>query len=100
MTNHIVMWSFREEIESAERGKLALQIREGLEGLKNIIPGIIEIKVIINEFDSSTHDLCLISSFESRDALKAYQKNDEHLKVAAIVRASTCNRSCVDFESK
>lgn len=100
MTNHIVMWSFHEEIDLSERKKLELQIKEGLEGLINKIPGVIEIKVIINELDSSTHDLCMISSFENIDALKAYQKNDEHLKVASIVRACTCNRACMDYESK
>ena len=41
----------------------------------------------------------LDSTFESFDALKAYSKQTEHVKVAdEKVRPFTASRACLDFE--
>lgn len=98
MVNHIVMWRFKDEVSLEDRKKLSIQIKEGLEGLKNKISGIIDIQVIINKQDSSNRDLGMISSFESIEALNVYQKSEEHLIVASIVREATCDRACLDYE--
>ena len=83
------------EKESVRKG-----IKEGLEGLKGKIPGLIDIKVNTEgRLASSTADLMLDSTFESAEALKEYSKHPDHVAVAdSKVRPYTASRSCLDFE--
>ena len=75
-------------------------IKKGLEGLKEKIPGLVDIKVNTNSRPpSSTADLMLDSTFESAEALKVYSKHPEHVLVAdSKVRPFTASRTCLDFE--
>ena len=83
------------EKESVKKG-----IKDGLEGLKGKIPGLIDIKVNTEgRLASSTADLMLDSTFESAEALKGYSKHPEHVAVAdRKVRPYTVSRSCLDYE--
>lgn len=83
------------EKESVKKG-----IKDGLEGLKGKIPGLIDIKVNTEgRLASSTADLMLDSTFENAEALKGYSKHPEHVVVAdSKVRPYTASRSCLDFE--
>lgn len=83
------------EKESVKKG-----IKDGLEGLKGRIPGLIDIKVNTEgRLASSTADLMLDSTFENAEALKGYSKHPEHVAVAdSKVRPYTASRSCLDFE--
>ena len=83
------------EKESVKKG-----IKDGLEGLKGKIPGLIDIKVNTEgRLVSSTADLMLDSTFENAEALKGYSKHPEHVAVAdSKVRPYTASRSCFDFE--
>lgn len=82
------------------RGCTTPSIKEGLEGLKGKIPGLVDIKVNTNgRLPSSTVDLMLDSTFESEEALKGYSKHPEHVLVAdSKVRPFTESRACLDFE--
>ena len=84
----------------AERDSVKAEIKSGLEGLKEKIPGLLEIKVVTEgRLESSTADLMLDSTFESFNALKGYSKHPEHIKVAdEKVRPFTASRICLDFE--
>lgn len=99
MVKHIVMWSFKEEVNEQERKDAAKKIKEGLEGLVGVVPGLLSAKVIINPISSSTHDLCLLTELDTQESLKGYAVNPDHLKVAEFVRSVTCNRACMDYES-
>ena len=81
--------------ESVKKG-----IKEGLEGLKGKIPGLVDIKVNTQgRLTSSTADLMLDSTFESSQALKDYSKHPQHVEVAdSKVRPYTAGRACLDFE--
>ena len=83
------------EKESVKKG-----IKDGLEGLKGKIPGLIDIKVNTEgRLASSTADLMLDSTFENAEALKGYSKHPEHVAVAdSKARPYTASRSCLDFE--
>ena len=83
------------EKESVKKG-----IKDGLEGLKGKIPGLIDIKVNTEgRLVSSTADLMLDSTFENDEAFKGYSKHPEHVAVAdSKVRPYTSSRSCLDFE--
>ena len=100
MVKHIILWTLKE-MSQEEKAVVKAGIKEGLESLAGKIPGLLEIKVIADgRLESSTADLMLDSTFESFDALKAYSKHPEHVKVAdEKVRPFTVSRSCLDYEA-
>lgn len=99
MVKHIILWTLKE-ISDSEKESVKKGIKEGLEGLKGKIPGLIDIKVNTEgRLASSTADLMLDSTFESTEALKGYSKHPEHVAVAdSRVRPYTVSRSCLDYE--
>ena len=83
----------------AHTEEIKANIKKGLEGLQGKIPGLNEIKVYTNGLDSSTADLMLDSTFDSKEALKNYSVHPAHVEVANNkVRPYTAVRSCLDFE--
>ena len=95
MVKHIILWKFKEEYNNDE---IKRGIKEGLEGLLGVVPGLVEIKVQTQPLSSSNVDLMLYSVFESEQALKGYAVHPEHVKVADTkVRPFTETRSCIDF---
>ncbi len=99
MVKHIILWKLKEEYTEEQKAEIKKGIKEGLEGLKGKIPGLIDVKVNINGLPSSTVDLMLDTSFESKEALKNYSVHPEHVAVAnSKVRPYTSIRSCLDFE--
>ena len=82
-----------------EKAKIAENIKLNVEGLKDKIDGIIDIKVQADHLPSSTGDVMLDSTFVDSAALKTYAVNPEHVTVAnRDVRPFVANRSCLDFE--
>ena len=97
MVKHIILWKVNEEVEDKDAVKK--NIKKGLEGLKGVIPGLIEIQVITEGLASSNMDLMLDSSFESEAALNGYTVHPAHMDVATnIVRPFVSVRSCFDYE--
>ena len=97
MVKHIILWKLKDECnnDSVKQG-----IKEGLEGLQGVIPGLISIKVQTESLASSNVDVMLDSSFENEEALKAYAVHPAHVEVADTkVRPFTAARSCIDFEA-
>ena len=99
MVKHIILWTLKEMSDS-EKESVKAGIKEGLEGLKGKVPGLIDIKVITSgRLASSTADLMLDSTFESAEALKGYSKHPEHVASAySKLRPFTARRSCLDFD--
>lgn len=99
MVKHIILWQLKDELIGEEKEAVKKGIKEGLEGLQGVIPGLTEIKVYTNGLASSNADVMLDSSFESEEALKAYAVHPSHVKVAdENVRPYTKTRACLDFE--
>ena len=100
MVKHIILWTLKEMSED-EKSKVKSDIKISLESLSGKIPGLLDIKVVIEgRLETSNADLMLDSSFESFEALKAYAIHPEHVKVAdEKVRPFTASRSCLDFEA-
>lgn len=98
MVKHVIVWTLKDTLGAAEKEEIKKEIKKGLEGLKNVIPGIISITVHINGLASSNADLMLDSTFESEEALHHYAKHPAHVAVAdEKVRPYTAIRSCLDF---
>ncbi len=94
MVVHIVMFRFKNE--SRERNIEI--VSEMLNGLATKVPTLNSIEVGRNFTDSErAMDLSLISTFDDRDALKAYATHPEHLKVLEHIRRVTLESKVVDY---
>ena len=99
MVKHVILWTLKEEYKGEACSQIKAGIKEGLEGLKGRIPGLIDIKVNTEPLASSNCDLMLDSSFEDEASLKGYAVHPEHVEVANTrVRPYTASRVCMDFE--
>lgn len=99
MVKHVIIWTLKDELTSEEKEQAKKNIKEGLEGLAGKIPGLIEIKVLIDGLSSSNTDLMLDSTFEDEASLAGYAVHPEHVAVAQnIVRPNSKIRSCFDFK--
>lgn len=100
MVHHVILWTLKPELQGTEKKQILRGIKEGLEGLKTVLPGVVDIKVnIARRLDSSNCDLMLDSTFNTEADLKHYAKSPEHLAVAnGNVRPYTIQRVCLDWE--
>ena len=98
MVKHVILWKLKDGLEDPAAIKAA--IKAGLEGLKGVVPGLLEIAVRTEGLASSNADLMLDSSFESEAALKGYAVHPAHVAVAnGKVRPNVQTRLCLDFEA-
>lgn len=96
MVKHMIVWTLKDDID---KEAVKAEIKKQLEDLVGKIDGLLEMKIIINGFDSSKGDLFMDSTFESEEALKAYAVHPLHVAVAdGIVRPNTANRASYDYE--
>ncbi len=97
MVKHVILWKLKQEIADVDAVKAG--IKQGLENLYGVIPGLLEIKVQTESLPSSNADLMLDSTFENEAALKAYATHPAHVDVAdKNVKPYTEVRLCLDFE--
>lgn len=99
MVKHVILWKLKDEYSESEKNEIKKGIKEGLEGLKGQIPGLIDVSVRTECLDSSTADVMLDTTFESPEALKGYSVHEKHVAVANTkVRPYTATRACMDYE--
>ena len=98
MVRHVIVWTLKDEFTGEEKENIKRGIKEGLESLKGVVPGLAEIRVNTEGLASSNGDLMLDSLFENEEALKGYSVHPAHVAVAnGKVRPYTKTRSCFDF---
>lgn len=99
MVKHVIIWTLKDEYSAEEKQAIKQGIKEGLEGLAGRIPGLMDIKVIIDGLASSNTDLILDSTFADAESLADYAVHPDHVAVAnGKVRPYTAQRSCFDYE--
>lgn len=99
MVKHVILWKLKEEYSDKEKEDIKKGIKEGLEGLKGSIPGLVDIKVNTSPLKSSNCDVMLDSTFEDENALTRYSAHPLHVAVATgKVRPYTASRTCMDYE--
>ncbi len=99
MTKHIILWQLKDELSAEEKLAVKAGIKEGLEGLLGVIPGLVEIKVYTEGLKTSNADVMLYSVFTDEAALGGYAVHPAHVAVAdGKVRPFTKTRLCLDFE--
>lgn len=100
MVRHVIIWTMKDEYTGEEKESIKRGVKEGLEGLLGVVPGLAEIHVYTEGLPSANADLMLDSLFEDEQALKGYSVHPAHVAVAnGKVRPYMKNRSCFDFSA-
>ena len=99
MLRHIVMWKLKESAQGASRADNAQTLKAKLETCRSIVKGQGHFEVGTAEagFDC-TCDVVLVSDFDDKAALHAYQVHPKHQAVKDFVAAVSESRQCVDYE--
>ncbi len=99
MVKHMIIWKFKDEVESKEARAAA--IKKALEGLVGKIEGLISMHIQTESLPSSSGDLMMDSSFENAEALAAYAKHPLHVEIAdGLVRPFMAQRLSLDYEAE
>lgn len=98
MVKHIVAQNCQSHLTQKEKQEHMAKIKALLEGLKDVIPGIVEFTVQIDLLPASNREIVFDSTFESAEALAAYQTHPEHVKLLDYIRSILTDRICVDYE--
>lgn len=98
MVKHIILWKLKDEHNTVE---IKQAMKEGLEALVGVVPGLIEMQIEIDPLPKSNADVLLYSVLESEEALQNYAVHPAHVEAAdTLVRPFTATRMCMDFEVK
>ncbi len=98
MIRHVVMWSFQDQAEGADKKANMARIRESLLALRPIIPEILDMEIGEDiGIGRDTWDMVLITTFASAETLNHYQHHPDHKAISAFVAKVRQNRACVDF---
>jgi phenylalanyl-tRNA synthetase alpha subunit len=99
MVTHVVMWSVKDFADGRVKQENIKLIKKELEGLTREIPQISRLHVGINYNEiPGAMDVVLISHFEDREALQAYQDHPAHIRVRDFIRTVRLEKRSVDFE--
>ncbi len=95
MVKHVILWKLKEEHNTPA---VKQAIKQQLEALVGVVPGLLEMKIETEALPSSNADIMLYSVLESEEALKGYATHPAHVHVAdTYVRPFTATRMCLDF---
>lgn len=100
MVTHIVAWRLKDSALGQAKDENARRMQAKLEALRGRIPGLLHLEVG-RDFSATENssDLVLVTRFESRAALAAYQVHPEHRAVVAFVSQIVTERRLVDYET-
>jgi quinol monooxygenase YgiN len=93
MIHHIVMWKLKDATDAA-------QFKAELDSCSALVPGMQRFEVHTKRDDLEANcDVILISAFDSRAALEAYQVHPHHKAVSARLGLLRESRSVLDYEA-
>ncbi len=92
------MFKFRDDVSADVRQAAREAFKKGIEALPATIPFIRSVHVGFNANPAEKWDICLDSSFDSLDDVKAYSVHPAHKAVASELMKHIGERACVDFE--
>jgi hypothetical protein len=99
MIKHIVLWKLKDSANGHSKQENARLIKEKLEALRGVIPGLLKIEVGIDFSRTElSSDLALYSEFATRADLDAYQAHPDHKAVMPFIMEARSERRLVDYE--
>lgn len=93
MVKHIVLYTFKEGVD---KKKAVAIIKEQLEPLVGVIPGLLHME--IRAAYQGGMDYALYSEFESQEALTNYAVHPAHLAAKEHFWEFLGSRTCADYE--
>ena len=97
MVKHIVLFKLKEPFLRQKKADIMNRFKTAIEALPATIPFIRDIHVGLNENPAEVWDICLDSSFDTLDDVKAYAIHPAHVAAAGILKEAKENRACVDY---
>lgn len=99
MIRHIVFWKFADQADGHSKIENMDRVESALLALRDSIPELRAIEVG-RDFNGSpvAFEMALVTDFDSKADLDAYQVHPEHEKVKTLVGAVTVDRAVVDYE--
>jgi quinol monooxygenase YgiN len=99
MIKHIVFFRLKPEAHGNDKEVNARLIKEKLEALRGIVPGLLTLEVGIDFSGTEmSSDVALYSEFSSRAALDAYMEHPAHKAVLPFIAEARTERRLVDYE--
>lgn len=100
MVKHVVAWRLKESALGNGKAENARRLRDLLAALRGRIPGLVRLEVGL-DFSATPNsaDVVLVSEFESREALAAYQIHPEHRAVVDFASRIVAERRIADYEA-
>jgi hypothetical protein len=97
MIRHVVMWRLRA-VDPDEKRAACQLVKRAFESLRGRIPGMRHLEIGIDQSNVDyACDIILMSDFESAEALAAYGKHPEHLRVRSELHDIRTARHQVDY---
>ena len=91
--NHVVFFRFQSQEDAREAA-------ERLRGLMGVVDTLRSIEVGVDELRTDrSWDLCLITRFDDKAAMDAYQAHPAHQEVVAFIRERATSAAAVDWSS-
>ena len=99
MLRHIVMWTLKDHAEGATRAENIVKLKAKLESCRSIVTGQGHFEVgVAQEGYEATCDVVLVSDFDNKEALDAYQIHPKHLAIKPFVAAVRESRQSIDYD--
>lgn len=95
MIQHVMLWTYRENVPQAERA----HIESELAALPTRVPSLLRVEygpVVGGRNQSFSH--CFVMHFESMDGLNEYVAHPAHIAFAGPFRAACVSQVVADFE--
>lgn len=89
---HIVIWEFQDGLNEEAKDRLFNKMKEDLEALVGIIPGLVELKVFRDHYNlHGNGQVALVALFDSKADWENYVPHPEHQRIAAYVVSDIVN---------
>ncbi len=100
MIKHVVLFKLAPFAEGNTKHENAIYLKEELEKLEGLIPGLLKMEVVLNMPDVSdgNYDLMLIADFDNLHDLDVYVNHPEHIKVASFMSKVRTDRAAIDYQ--
>ena len=98
MIKHLIMWKLKNTFSEEEKQRKKLEIKEALEALQGVVPGLVSVNVITEPLPTSNVDIYLDTTLEDEAALKIYADHPAHVSVRdEVIVPAVESRVCIDY---
>ena len=98
MVKHIVLFKLKETLSEEEKKDVMVRFKAAIEALPEQIDFIRQVFVGLNCNPAEKWDICLESTFDTLEDVKAYSVHPAHVAAAGILKDAKADRACADYE--